>query len=127
MSGQASNGPIKLDVRTLKIRELKDIEAAVGHKIAQELAAFDFSMDVVQGLVWIALRRQRPEATFQDAEELSFEDILTGISGPEPEPPPQPGETPSSPTTNGSPSDESSSNSEPPSGVSTPSSLSGTA
>jgi hypothetical protein len=79
--------PIRLDIRTLKIGELRDIEAAVGHKIVQELSTLDLSMDTVQGLLWIALRRQKPDATFDEAAELDFETIISGITGPEEMPP----------------------------------------
>lgn len=87
MSENNGQEPIRLDIRTLKMRELRDIETAVGHKIAGELAGFDFGMDTLQGLLWIALRRQKPEATFEDAGELDFADILDGITGPEEMPP----------------------------------------
>jgi hypothetical protein len=88
LTAESNGQPIRLDIRTLKMRELRDIENVVGHKIAQELAGFDFGMDTLQGLLWIALRRQRPGATFEDAGELDFEQIINGITGPEDEPPP---------------------------------------
>jgi hypothetical protein len=87
MSDANGQQPIQLDIRTLKLRELRDIETAVGHKIAQEISTLDLSMDTVQGLLWIALRRQKPDATFDEAADLSFEDIINGITGPEEMPP----------------------------------------
>lgn len=84
---QSNGQPIQLDIRTLKLRELRDIETTIGHKIAQEIANFDLGMDTIQGLMWIALRRDDPEATFEQAGELDFEQLIGGITGPEEMPP----------------------------------------
>jgi hypothetical protein len=82
-------GP-RINISTIKIRELREIEEKVGHKVSREIAAFDFSADTVQALVWVALRRDNPEATYEDAGELNFDQLMQAVEGPEDEEPDPP-------------------------------------
>jgi hypothetical protein len=118
-------GP-RINISTLKIRELVAIEEKVGHKVAREIATFDFSADTVQALVWVALRRDNPEATYEDAGELDFDQLMQAVEGPEdpePDPPTGPGGSPGpdaeEPTPTGSSSGQPSSAPPPFSGSST--------
>lgn len=128
VDGQAPRpaGP-RINVSTLTIDELEEIESKVGHTIAREIMTFDFRMDTIKGLLWIGMRRENPNATYEEAGKLDFDQLMGGIEGPEPEPPPPPGGQPGSSGPGEGPPTPTSSSSEPPNVASVPSSATGTA
>lgn len=128
----APDGPAKpafkpIAIQKLKLNELLAIEGKVGRRISVELATFDLGMDTIIGLVWIAMRRENPDATFEEAGEVDFDTMMNAIEGPDEEPGPPP--TPpleQSGGTSSSDGDATSSPSRPPKRAPAPSSASST-
>jgi hypothetical protein len=70
----------KIDPGKLKLRELAEVEKLVGRKIAGELQTLDLGIDTMQALLWVELRKQHPEATFEQAGEYDLETLMDAFA-----------------------------------------------
>lgn len=63
---------LRIDPDKIKLRELKELEGVLGRRLGGELGSGDMSVDFMQGMVWLALRNQNADATFDDAGEFTL-------------------------------------------------------
>jgi hypothetical protein len=69
---------VRIDPDKLKIRELVEIEKLLGRKVAGDMMTGEVGADLMQALLWVALRRKHPQTTFEQAGEFDFNQI-TGL------------------------------------------------
>lgn len=80
-NGQAlPAGLKKIDPARLKLRELAEVEAKVGRRIAGELSSGDLGVDVMQALLWVELRRHDPAVTYEQAGEYDLGTIMDAFA-----------------------------------------------
>ena len=81
---------LTLDLRVLKIRELKLIASMTGKDfsaLTQSLQEGAIDVSVAHALALVALRRTNPDATPEDAEEVNIMSLMDGVTAPEVEDP----------------------------------------
>ena len=81
---ERAKGKIDIEavVDDLELGDLKLLEATTGQKLGKILREFetrDFGADTIAGIVLVALRRDNPEATIEDADKIK----LAAIAGEE--------------------------------------------
>lgn len=66
----------RVDPGKLKLRELVEVEKAVGRRIAGELQSGDLGMDTMQALLWVTMRRANPDITPEMVGEYDMETLM---------------------------------------------------
>lgn len=78
---------LTLDMKVMKIRELKLIKGMTGTDFDQLVSNLQsgtgLTVDVIHALALVALRRVHPEATPEDAEEVNIMALMDGIELPD--------------------------------------------
>jgi hypothetical protein len=82
-NGQVDLRRVKIDPSRLKLRELAEIERLLDRKLSTEFASGELSMDTMQALLWVELRRQDPAATFEQAGDYDFATLSAAVASDE--------------------------------------------
>ena len=88
---ERAKGKIDIEavVDDLELGDLKLLEATTGQKLGKILREFetrDFGADTIAGIVLVALRRDNPEATIEDADKIKLAAIAGDEEGEEADP-----------------------------------------
>jgi hypothetical protein len=93
----------KVDPGKLKLRELAEVERQVGRRIAGELQAGDLGIDTMQALLWVTLRREHAELSYEQVGDYDMGALMDAFAGEEPADGVDPTRaTPTAPTGSGS-------------------------
>ena len=69
---------IKIDADGLSFEEMEEMETALGMAwglIESKSSGKDTSMKVIRALIWVSLKRQIPELTFEDTRQIKMSDL----------------------------------------------------
>ena len=88
---ERAKGKIDIEavVDDLELGDLKLLELTTGQKLGKILREFetrDFGADTIAGIVLVALRRDNPEATIEDADKIKLAAIAGDEEGDEADP-----------------------------------------
>jgi len=79
-----SNGQVVIDITTLTLGDLEEVESVVGGDVLREIGRGTPSPKTLTALVWVVKRREDPAYTLDDARTIPLLKIYVRDQAPSP-------------------------------------------
>jgi hypothetical protein len=70
----------RVDPARIKLKEMTEIERLLGRRIVPEMQSGDLGIDTMQALLWVTLRRDHPDLTFDDIGEYDLGQLTSALT-----------------------------------------------